>query len=67
MEACNRRVNEIVELSELVYIVPNLLIRGVEDVSTVFMYIYPVNIFSVDISGDDLTFIYNEALHAFFL
>ena len=44
------RVNEWLELYKTIYEIPNILVRGVKDMRSVFMYEYSILLLAVDIS-----------------
>jgi len=48
----NRRVDVVVELCELVDVVPNFLIGGMEDMCTILVYMDVLDGFAVDITSD---------------
>ena len=46
----HRRIDIIVELRKLIYIIPDLPVRGMEDMRAVFVHMDPFNILAVNIS-----------------
>ena len=42
----------MVELRKLVHVFPDLLIRGVENMRTIFVYMDPLNVLTINISRD---------------
>lgn len=53
-------VDEIVELAELLHIVPSAFVVGSENMSTIFMHINAVDILGVAVSTDVAPFVYYE-------
>ena len=56
----DRGVDEVVELRKLVHIVPDVLVRGVEDVRAVLVDVDAFDLFRVDVAGDVVPFLQNE-------
>lgn len=56
---CNRRIGITVKLCKLIYIIPDLLIRSMEDMSTILMNLNSFLFTSIDITRDMISFFNN--------
>ena len=57
----NGRIHVVIELAELVHVIPYAAQRGVEDVRTITMHINALDLFGIDIASNMITAIDNEA------
>ena len=60
----HRRVYIVIKLGKLIYILPNSLVRGVENVSAVLMHIYVLNFLAVNISACVAPFVNHKTAFA---
>ena len=54
---CYRRINIVIKLRKLIYIIPYFFIRRMENMRSVLMHMNPFYIFTVNISGNVISFI----------
>lgn len=52
----HRTINVTIKRGKLVHILPNLFVIGMENMRTVFIHIYTINILGINISGYMITF-----------
>ena len=57
---CHRAVCETVEISKFCYVIPYLAVIGMKNMGTVFMDIYTLNFFCINIAADIGTFVNNK-------
>ena len=64
MVVCHGAVHIVVELGELVDVVPHAPIAGVEDVGAILVDVDTVDLLGIDIAGDMIALVDDEALLA---
>ena len=64
MVVCHGAVHVVVELGELVDVVPHAPVAGVEDMGAVLVDVDAVDLLGIDIAGDMIALVDDEALLA---
>ena len=63
----NWHIDIVIEFSELIHIIPDHLIRSMEDMWSIFMDLNAFNLFCVDIARDITAFFNDEDFIALFI